>query len=164
MIVLIPISMEFTSVQLAEAFRDHVWSKHGLPRKVISDRGPQFVSQFMQDLYKLVGVTPNPSTAYHPQTDGQTERINQEVEQYLRIFINYHQDDWNTWLPCAEFAYNNRVQTSINVSPFFINYGQHPYSTNTRKSQSAMEFTDQMKKIWEETEASLVSTANQMKH
>jgi hypothetical protein len=120
----------------------------------------------MRDLYKL-GITPNPSTAYHPQTDGQTERINQEIEQYLRIFINYPQNDWNARLPCAKFTYNNRVQTSTNASPFFINYGHHPYSgTNTRKnvkSQSATEFTNQMKKIWEETEASLVSTADQMK-
>ena len=67
----------------AKIFRDNIWSKHGLPRKVISDKGPQFVAQFMKDLHKLTGVKANLSTAYHHQTDGQTEHVNQGIEQYL---------------------------------------------------------------------------------
>ena len=100
MIILIATTTELSSVKTAEYYRDYVWSKHGLPRKVISDRGVQFVSQFMKDLHQLVGVKANPSTAYHPQTDGQTERMNQEVEQYLRLFINHRQTDWQDfhWL------------------------------------------------------------------
>ena len=94
--------------------------------------------------------------------------MNQEVEQYLRLFINYHQTDWDKWLPSAEFAYNNQLQSSTNASPFFINYGKHPYTgTNPRKeikSQSAQEHADSMKKVWEETEASLKIAAEQMKH
>jgi len=74
---------------MAKIYRDRVWSKHGLLRKIISDRGPQFAVQFMKDLSKLVGIESNLSTAYHPQTDGQTERMNQEIEQYLRLFINH---------------------------------------------------------------------------
>ena len=89
MLIAIPINMEFTSVQLAECFRDHVWNKHGIPRKVISDRGPQFVSQFMKDLYSLTGTEGNPSTAYHPETDGQSERMVQEIKQYLKLFVDY---------------------------------------------------------------------------
>ena len=96
--------------------------------------GPQFDSRFMRDLYRLLNIEGNPSTAYHPQTDGQTERINQEIEQYLRIFINHHQSDWAEWLPLAEFSYNNKVQTSTGHSPFMALYGYHPHmGTNLRR-------------------------------
>ena len=78
------------------------------------------------------------STAYHPQTNGHTKRINQEIEQYLRIFINYHQSDWAEWLPMAEFAYNNKVQSSTGHSPFMALYGYHPnMGTNLRKWRPA---------------------------
>ena len=95
--------MELSAFGAARIYRDHVWTKFGLPRKTISDRGPQFVAQFMRDLYSMTGVESNLSTAYHPQTDGQTERINQEVEQYLRIFVNERQT-WSDWLPSASFS------------------------------------------------------------
>jgi len=92
----------------------------------------------------------NPSTAYHPQTDGQTERMNQEIKQYFRLFINYRQNDWFDWLSTAEFSYNDKVHSSTGSSPFFINYGRHPYKgTNTHKevkSQSAIEFANNMSK------------------
>jgi hypothetical protein len=81
----------------------------------------------MKDLQKLTGVVGNLSTVYHPQTDGQMEWMNQEVEQYLRLFVNHQQSDWHKWLSCAEFSYNNKVQSSTGFSPFFVNYGQHPY-------------------------------------
>ena len=77
-----------TAQGVATLYWDNVFKEHGLPKKVISDRGPQFVSSFMKELYKKLGIEPNPSTAYHPQTDGQTERVNQELEEYLRIYIN----------------------------------------------------------------------------
>src|SRR5277367_1375022 len=89
MIIVIPTNMELTAFGVARIYRNHVWSKHSLPRKVISDRGPQFAAKFMKDLHELTGVKANLSTAYHPQTDGQTERINQEVEQYLRLFVDH---------------------------------------------------------------------------
>ena len=74
----------------------------------------------MRDFYRMVGIEGNPSTAYHPQTDGQTERLNQEIEQYLRLFIDHHQSDWAEWLSLAEFAYNNKVQSSTGHSPFMV--------------------------------------------
>jgi Integrase zinc binding domain/dUTPase len=80
---------ELSSEGQVKIFRDEIFKHHGLPRKVISDRGPQYISKFMTDLYSLLGIKGNPSTAFHPQTDGQTERINREVEQYLRIWVNY---------------------------------------------------------------------------
>ena len=123
MIVLIPTRDTITAPQMAENFRDYIWKRFGMPEQIISDRGTQYVAQFTKDLHKLTNTTTNISTAYHPQTDGQTERINQEIEQYLRLFINYRQTDWNQWLSCAEFAYNNKVQTSTGFSPFYVNQG-----------------------------------------
>src|SRR6202048_2221341 len=122
-----PINMDLTSEGAARIMRDWVFRDHGLPRKVISDRGPQFVSGFMKELYQLLGIEGNLSTAYHPQTDGQTERVNQEIEQYLRIFVNHHQDDWAEWVPLAEFSYNDKQNSSTGCSPFFLEYGQHPW-------------------------------------
>ena len=121
----------------------------------------------MRDLNKLVGITGNLSTAYHPQTDGQTERMNQEIEQYLRVFVNHRQSDWAEWLACAEFSYNDKIQSSTGFSPFYVNYGRHPYKgTNPRweaKSQSAIEFVEQMRKVREETEAALKQSNEMMK-
>ena len=84
-----------------------MWKLHGLPLLVLLDHGPQFVLQFMHELYHLLNIKVAASTAYHPQTDGQMEHINQELEQYLCIFVNERQDDWDNWLPMAKFIYNN---------------------------------------------------------
>ena len=82
-----------SAVGSARLYVKHVWKHHGLPQKVISDRGPQFVAEFTQELYRLVGIELAATTAYHPQGDGQTERVNQELEQYLPVFINQRQND-----------------------------------------------------------------------
>src|SRR5271170_2015242 len=84
----------------ARLYVKHVWKHHGLPQKVISDRGPQFVAEFTCELYRLLGIKLAATTAYHPQGDGQTERVNQELEQYLRlqVFINQRQNDWDELL------------------------------------------------------------------
>ncbi len=94
-----------------------------MPQVVISDQGTVFVSKFMKDLYDLLQIKANASTAFHPQTDGQTERVNQEVEKYLRIFINHLQDDWVEWLSLAAFAHNNHTHSAMGKSPFEVNYG-----------------------------------------
>jgi hypothetical protein len=168
MILLVAICDTLTSFQTAEIYRDHVWSKHRLPKKIISNRGPQFATQFMKDLHKLIGIETNLSTAFHPQTDRQTERINQEVEQYLRLFINHRQTNWNTWLSCAEFSYNDKVHSSTCFSPIFVNYGRHPDKGTSLpkevKSQSATEFAQTMESIWQETTSALRLAAEQMKH
>src|SRR5882757_3861640 len=105
MIHAIPTTTTITAEGVARLMQDHVWKHHGLPEKVISDRGPQFVSKMMRELNCLLGIQTAMSTAYHPQTDGQTERINQEIEQYLHIYVNHRQVDWTNWLPMAEFSY-----------------------------------------------------------
>ena len=105
---------EKTSAEgLAKLFQDHVWKLHRLPESIISDRGVQFAAGMMKEVNNLLGIQTKLSTAYHPQTDGQTERINQELEQYLRVFIDHRQEQWLDWLGTAEFAYNNKIHAAI---------------------------------------------------
>jgi len=106
---------------VARLFQDNVWKLHGLPESIIMDRGAQFVAGMMRELNQMLEIDTKLSTAYHPQTDGQMERINQELEQYLTMFIDYCQEQWPDWLAMAEFAYNNKVQTSTKVSLFKAN-------------------------------------------
>ena len=105
----------------------NIWKLHSLPQKVISDCGPQFVAAFMKELYRLLGIEATTSTAYHLQTDRQTEWVNQELEQYLQIFVRERQDNWYTLLPLAEFSYNNHIHSSTQQTPFLLlDTGQHP--------------------------------------
>ena len=106
-----------TAKGLARLFRDNVWRLHGLPKSIISDRGPQFVAGLMKELNELLGIKTKLLTAFYPQTDGQMERMNQELEQYLRMFIDHCQEQWPEWLGMAEFTYNNKVHTGTRVSP-----------------------------------------------
>jgi hypothetical protein len=114
------------SEELARLFIKHIWKLHGLPKTIVSDRGPQFVSEFWKHLTRRLSITALLSTAFHPPTDGQTEIANAFLEQYLRSQVSYLQDDWAQWLPLAEFALNNAVNESTQTTPFFANYGYHP--------------------------------------
>jgi hypothetical protein len=126
MVHLIPCTKTTDAVQFARFFVDYVVRLHGLPESLVSDRGSIFTSHFWKSLSRILGIKGRLSTAFHPQTDGQTERMNQTIEQYLRIYCNYQQDDWLTHLSLAEFAYNNAYQSTIRCSPFYANYGYHP--------------------------------------
>jgi hypothetical protein len=114
------------SSDLAQRFIDNIFRLHGLPADIVSDRGVTFTSKWWQDIERILRIKPNLSTAFHPESDGQTERVNQVVEQYLRIHCDYLQDDWSSLLSVAEFAYNNAHHSSIGMSPFFANNAQHP--------------------------------------
>ena len=105
----IPTIEKTTTGGLARLFRDNVWKLHGLPESIISNRGPQFAAGVIRELNAMLEIKSKLSTAFHPQTNGQTERMNQELEQYLRMFIDYCQEQWPEWLGTAEFAYNNKV-------------------------------------------------------
>jgi hypothetical protein len=115
-----------SSLGLTHLYHNHIWKLHGLPNSMISNHGPQFAATFMKELNKLLGITTKLSTAYHPQTDGQTERMNQKIEQYLHLFVDYQQANWPEWLAIAEFSYNNKLQASLHMSLFFTNYGYNP--------------------------------------
>ena len=109
-------TMEKTLVEgLAKLFRDHVWKLHGLPESIVSDRGAQLAAGLMRELNKILGIETKLSMAFHPQIDGQIERTNQELEQYLRMFIDHQQEQWLDWLGTAEFAYNNKVNMLTKV-------------------------------------------------
>lgn len=120
----IPCNETITAEGTAMLVFNHVICKHGLPQTVISDRGPQFRSRFWKKLLELLGSKASLSTAYHPQTDGQSERVNQTLEQYLRCFTSYEQDDWSQLLPLAELVYNNSFNESIGMSPLYAATGQ----------------------------------------
>jgi len=92
-----------TAEGAARLFLHHVWKLHGLPKHVVSDCRPQFVASFTKELYRLLGVRLSSSTAWHPQMNGQTERVNQELDQFIRLFVNKWQNDWYDLLPIAEF-------------------------------------------------------------
>lgn len=108
----------------------HLVGKHGFPRAITSDRGSQFVNDMWERACALTGIQRRLSTAYHPETDGSTERTNSTVEAYIRAYTSYDQKDWYKLLPLAELALNGRMSTSIGVSPFFLSHGYHlsPFS------------------------------------
>ena len=122
----VPCQESMDAEKLAQLFMREIFRLHGVPDSIISDRGTTFTAAFTSSLCKLLKIKHLRSTAYHPQTDGQTERVNQVLEQFLRIYVNYQQDNWVDLLPLAEFAYNNAKHVSINATPYYANYGYHP--------------------------------------
>jgi len=113
-----------TAEGAARLFLHQVWKLHGLPKYIISDHRPQFVAYFTRELYCLLGIKLASSTAWHSQTDGQTERVNQELDQYLRLFVNEQQDDWYDLLPMVEFQHNNHVYSATQQPPFLLDTGR----------------------------------------
>ena len=162
------VTTEKTMVEgLARLFRDNVWKLYGLLESVISDRGPQFVAGLTKELNKMLGIEIKLSTVYHSQTDGQIERTNQELEQYLRMYVNYRQNNWSEWLAMAEFAFNNKVHTATKMSLFKVNYRREPRMgfdiRKKGKNEKAEEFAREMKKRHEEARAALVKAQEEMK-
>ena len=122
----IPTIRSLDATMLAELFIKHIFSKHGVPSHVTSDRGTEFVSKFFRSLANALDMRLHFTSGYHPETDGQTECTNQTLEQFLRIYCNYQQSDWSRLLPLAEFVYNNTPSSTTGVSPFYANKGYHP--------------------------------------
>ena len=119
--------MNISSEGIAKIYRDEIWKLHGVQRMILSDRGPQFTSKFMEEFTKVLGTKRKLSTAYHPQTNGQMERINQEIGMFLQHYVNYQQDNWTDWLATAEFSYNNKKHMVTRRTPFELNFGKHPW-------------------------------------
>jgi len=121
----------------------------------------------MRELNNLLEIQTKLSTAYHPQTNGQMERINQELEQYLRVFINHRQEQWLDWLGIAEFMYNNKIHVATKILPFKVNYGQDPRmgfeGRRKRKYEAVGKFVERIKKIQEEAKAALGKAQEKMK-
>jgi hypothetical protein len=126
MVHLVPVKDSVSAQETAQLFVDTIFRLHGMPVEIVSDRDPRFTSIFWRSIFKLVGTNLSMSTAAHPETDGQTERVNRVLEDVLRSYATTF-SSWSSFLPIAEFAINNSVHVSHGHTPFFVNYGRHPH-------------------------------------
>lgn len=134
----IPLRHPYTASKVAEVFVDNVYRLHSMPAALISDRDPVFTSQFWQSVFRATGTQLKMSTTNHPETDGQTERVNQSIECFLRCFISAHPQHWSKWISLCEFWYNTNWHASLGKSPFELLYGHPPrYFGVTAESQVA---------------------------
>lgn len=140
-VILIPLS-SFTALDVAKAFIKHFIPYHGIPTAIVSDRGVQFTSYLWSTVCKLLNITRRISTAYHPETDGSTERMNINLEAYIQAFCIYSQTDWAELLPAAALAINSRPSTTTKLSPFFMTHGYDqellPFSNTLDSSNETM--------------------------
>jgi hypothetical protein len=126
MVHLAPCRDDTTAEQFADLFVQHVFKLHGLPTQIVSDRDPRFTSKFWRALMERLGVSQAMSSAFHPQTDGDTERVNRVLEDMLRHYVDPTQANWDTLLPLIEFAINDSFHESVCSTPFVLNYGKRP--------------------------------------
>ena len=115
-----------SAADVAALFLREVVRVHGLPESLVNDRDTVFTSHFKRRLIELLGIKANRSTTFHPQTDGQTERLNSVLEQYLRIYCDYQHKNWASLINMAEFSHSNSRHSTTTLTPFFANYGFHP--------------------------------------
>jgi Integrase zinc binding domain/Chromo (CHRromatin Organisation MOdifier) domain/Integrase core domain len=146
MVHYIPVRETITAEETAQKVLEGVIRLHGMPRKIISDRDVKFTSKMWTELWKGLGTQLAISSAYHPQTDGATERANRVILQMLRAYAAQNKHDWNRKLALLEFATNNATQKATGYSPFFVCNGRHPRTPNTVTSSSTKEA-----QAWEET-------------
>ena len=122
---------------VASLYAERIWSLHGQPRSIVTDRGTQFVNAFNKHLLSMLGTRHAITSAYHPETDGQTERVNRVLSEMLRHYTNARYDDWDLHLPMCEFAHNNAPSSATGMSPFFVCYGKHPLTPMTAVIEAA---------------------------
>ncbi|KAF8750266.1 hypothetical protein RHS01_09482 [Rhizoctonia solani] len=161
----IPTSKKVMAKGLANLFISHVWKLHGLPVRTILDRGTTFTGKFLRALYQQLGVKPAFSLAYHPESDGQTERVNQFIEFYLRSYVAANHLDWSTWLPLAEYAYNNAKHSATGRTPFELVYGRNPVMNPSNVPANVPEadlVADTLAREWKEAESALRLTKERM--
>ena len=154
-IVLIPTTKTVDADGVARLYLDQVYKRYGLPDSIISDRDPRFASKVFTEIGRLLNIKLKMSTAYHPQTDGATERANQTIETYLWIYCHNQPERWTEWLPMAEFCYNNLPHATQKESPFYLQMGVNPITippimTMETKAPAAQNRLEQLKKAREE--------------
>jgi len=136
-------------------FRDNVWKLHKLPKSVVSDRRSQFAAELTKKLNNMLGIeTKLLKSFHHHQTDGQMKRMNQELEQYLRFFIDHRQKNWLKWLALAEFTVNNKVHSATKMSSFMVNYGRELRIgidiRRKEKIEKVIDFAKRCRKKWKQ--------------
>jgi len=164
----IPTHMTVTAEGAARLFLHQVWKLHGLPKCVILDCRPQFIARFTRELYWLLGIKLASFTAWYPQTDGQTEHVNQELDQYLRLFVNERQDNWYDLLPMAEFQHNNHVHSTTQQPPFLLDTRKLPHMgfkprQNPSGLETVNEFTERMRTAINEAKSAIHKAQDDMK-
>lgn len=122
----IPCTSSITAEAVADIYYREIFRLHGLPLHFKSDRGPQFAAKLMRSLLARLGIKSDLTSGYRPQSNGQTERANQEVEKYIRLYVGRRQDDWAEHLPMAEFVINSRTHSALGMSPFELTYSYLP--------------------------------------
>ncbi|KAL0157924.1 hypothetical protein M9458_046000, partial [Cirrhinus mrigala] len=136
----------------AELILEHVVRLHGFPKDIVSDRGPQFTAKFWQAFCRLVGTTSSLSSGHHPQTNGQTERANQQLERFLRCFAGEHQRSWARYLVWAELSNNLHTSSATNLSPFEVCYGYQPPVFEHQEPEvdvpSAQQLVRRCRRLW----------------
>jgi transposase InsO family protein len=120
----IPVKTTHNGRELADIYISRIVSLHGVPKAIVSDRGTQFTSRFWAKLHEALGTKLSFNTAYHPQTGGQTERVNQILEDMLRARVLSYGAKWEDYLPFTEFSYNNSYQASMQMAPFKALYSR----------------------------------------
>lgn len=132
---LVSLQHPFTASQVAQKLLDQVIKLYGPPKVIISDRDKIFTSGFWSELFKIMGTATHLTSAYHPQSDGQSERLNQCVEMYLRCLVHDKPNSWSKWLPMAEWWYNTSHHSAINMTPYMALYGKPPPSVNYHQAE-----------------------------
>jgi len=147
--IFIPCNEEINAAGVAKVYTTYVFPHYGLPRKVISDRDPRFTSKFSRELCNLLRIRQNISLAFHPQTDGQSERTNQSLKQYLQLFCGGQQKDWSSWLPLAQYTRNAWPNASTNKTPFELILGYIPLAHQPSRDANIPDITNQLSRIKE---------------
>ena len=116
----LPCKSDINAVGVADLFVERIWSLHGLPKSIVTDRGVHFVNEWNSALMRLIGTKHCVTSAYHPESDGQTERVNRVLCEMLRHYVNARHDNWDKLLPIVEFAHNNAYSSATGSTPFFV--------------------------------------------
>ena len=155
-----------SSEEIAKIYRDEIWKLHEVPRTILSDQELQFASKFMEEFTKVLGTKRKLSMAYHPQTDRQMERINQEIGTFLRHYVNYQQDNWTDWLATAEFSYNDKKHAATGKTLFELNFGRHSWKGDLMVQMGLPQvekFTKHLQKSQEHTTHAMKESQRNMK-
>lgn len=158
----IPCRESINAAEIVSLFVQQFFQLHGLPEKIVLDRGPSFVSAFWLTVQRALHVKSAPFTTYHPEPDGQTERNNQTMETHLRHFVSHPQDDWANWIPIAEFCFNNSTSSSTRLSPFFAWQCFYPRATSFT-APSQVPRADYFISLLESTQVQLIDTLRHAK-
>jgi transposase InsO family protein len=152
--IMVPFRRDYTAQQLAYVLKDRLIREHGIPRTIISDRDKLFTSNYWATLMAEIGIQRKLSTAYHPQTDGQTERTNRTMKTYLKIYSNTKQNNWVSLLAMAQMAYNNKISEATGQTPYFANHGKHPNlftrTLPSPRAEAAIKTAEEMRQVHDE--------------